>query len=93
MSADGEHSRGQCSERVLGRLLPEGVTYKQLQFGVVPNDEVLVPFLTAFAKAAIHMHQLKKAALWTQVPFDRFDLRKEYIPEIKFNGRTIGPSR
>jgi hypothetical protein len=36
-----------------------------VQYRVEPNDEVLVPFLTAFAKAAASMPKLKEAALWS----------------------------
>ncbi|KAL9110349.1 MAG: hypothetical protein Q9227_005080 [Pyrenula ochraceoflavens] len=43
-------------------LRPTEVECKQ--FRVVPNDEVLVPFLTAFAKAASSMPVLKEAYLW-----------------------------
>ncbi|KAJ4361027.1 uncharacterized protein N0V89_001596 [Didymosphaeria variabile] len=34
------------------------------QFRVRPNDDVLTPFLTAFAKAAAEMPKLKEACLW-----------------------------
>jgi len=33
-------------------------------FRAVPREDTLVPFLTAFAKAASHMPSLKQAALW-----------------------------
>jgi hypothetical protein len=35
------------------------------QFRVRPNDDVLSPFLTAFAKAASEMPKLKEACLWS----------------------------
>ncbi|KAF1967573.1 hypothetical protein BU23DRAFT_602762 [Bimuria novae-zelandiae CBS 107.79] len=35
-----------------------------VEFRVSPNEKLLVPFLTAFAKAAGHMPCLKDAALW-----------------------------
>lgn len=35
------------------------------QFRVRPNNDVLSPFLTAFAKAASEMPKLKEACLWS----------------------------
>jgi hypothetical protein len=40
------------------------------KFRVQPNDDVLVPFLTAFAKAAANMPVLKEACLWTPLKWD-----------------------
>jgi hypothetical protein len=40
------------------------------QYRVKPNNRTLVPFLTAFAKAAIRMPSLKEAALWSPLMFD-----------------------
>lgn len=39
------------------------------QYRVVPNDETLVPFLSAFARAAASMPALKQAALWAPLQF------------------------
>lgn len=39
--------------------------YYHSQFRVEPNEETLVPFLTAFAKAATLMPSLKEFALWS----------------------------
>jgi hypothetical protein len=49
-----------------------------VQFRVDPNEEVIVPFLTAFAKAAASMPLLKDAALWTPLSFNVGDLQDEY---------------
>ena len=40
------------------------------QYRVEPNNQTLVPFLTAFAKAAARMPSLKEAALWSPLMFD-----------------------
>ena len=39
------------------------------QYRVMPNDETLVPFLTAFAKSAALMPLLKEVALWCPLEF------------------------
>jgi hypothetical protein len=39
------------------------------QYRVIPNDETLVPFLTAFAKAVTHMPRLRTYALWSYISF------------------------
>ncbi|KAF9699754.1 hypothetical protein EKO04_002673 [Ascochyta lentis] len=39
------------------------------QYRVVPNDAALVPFLTGFAKAAVHMPRLRTFALWSPLSF------------------------
>ncbi|KAF2183381.1 hypothetical protein K469DRAFT_668401 [Zopfia rhizophila CBS 207.26] len=44
------------------------------RFRVQPNDEVLVPFLTAFAKAASSMPALKEACLWAPLTWDAGDV-------------------
>jgi hypothetical protein len=44
------------------------------QYRVDPNNEVLVPFLTAFAKAASLMPSLKEAVLWSPLKIDAGDL-------------------
>jgi hypothetical protein len=36
-------------------------------FRTVPNDHVIIPFLTAFAKATSQMHALRAAVLWTPI--------------------------
>ncbi|RDL32980.1 uncharacterized protein BP5553_08419 [Venustampulla echinocandica] len=38
-------------------------------FRVVPNEELLLPFLNAFAKAASHMPLLKDAVLWSPLEY------------------------
>jgi hypothetical protein len=40
------------------------------QYRVEPNDDVIVPFLMAFAKAAAAMPSLKVAQLWAALTFD-----------------------
>ncbi|KAG9229777.1 hypothetical protein BJ875DRAFT_432962 [Amylocarpus encephaloides] len=42
-------------------------------FRIVPHDELLSPFLTAFAKAAARMPLLRKAVLWTPLYFSDWD--------------------
>ncbi|KAH6672004.1 hypothetical protein B0J14DRAFT_669508 [Halenospora varia] len=49
-----------------------------LQFRVVPDDEVLLPFLTRFAKATANMPSLKKAALWSPLAFCPGDVNQFY---------------
>ncbi|KAF2821655.1 hypothetical protein CC86DRAFT_302458 [Ophiobolus disseminans] len=44
------------------------------KFRVQPNDEVLVPFLTAFARAASSMPVLKEACIWTKLRWDASDV-------------------
>ncbi|KAG9233483.1 hypothetical protein BJ875DRAFT_43995 [Amylocarpus encephaloides] len=51
-----------------------------VQFRVVPHNEVLLPFLTAFAKSAINMRFLKEAVLWSPLAFAVGDLDKSYAP-------------
>ena len=63
--------------------------HSQLQFRVIPNEELLGPFLTAFAKAAAHMQKLKEAVLWTQLAFDGCDLNDNYRSGFEYNGRTF----
>lgn len=41
-----------------------------VQYRVVPNDATLVPFLTGFAKAAVHMPHLRTFALWSPLSFN-----------------------
>jgi hypothetical protein len=48
--------------------------YYRSQFWVEPNEETLVPFLTAFAKAAALMPSLKEFALWSPLQFNPPDL-------------------
>lgn len=43
------------------------------QFRVRPNDDVLSPFLTAFAKAASEMPKLKEACLWSPLRWQAGD--------------------
>ncbi|KAF2786876.1 hypothetical protein K505DRAFT_330045 [Melanomma pulvis-pyrius CBS 109.77] len=47
------------------------------QYRVRPNNKTLVPFLTAFAKAAAQMPSLKEVALWSPLKFSASDV-KEY---------------
>ena len=44
--------------------------YVFAQYRVKPNNKTLVPFLTAFAKAAALMPSLKEAVLWSALMFD-----------------------
>lgn len=41
-----------------------------VQFRVTPNEKLLVPFITAFARALAHMPSLKDAALWSPLTLD-----------------------
>jgi hypothetical protein len=41
----------------------------QMQYHVEPNNEIMVSFLTAFAKAVACIPALKEAALWSLVSF------------------------
>jgi hypothetical protein len=36
-------------------------------FRIAPNNKVMIPFLTSFAKAAIHMPALRQAVLWSPI--------------------------
>ncbi|KAH7393077.1 hypothetical protein BKA66DRAFT_457519 [Pyrenochaeta sp. MPI-SDFR-AT-0127] len=49
-------------------------TTTSCKFRVQPNDEVLVPFLTSFARAASNMPALKEACLWTPLLWDPSDV-------------------
>ncbi|KAF2873231.1 hypothetical protein BDV95DRAFT_491029 [Massariosphaeria phaeospora] len=44
------------------------------KFRVQPNDDVLVPFLTAFAKAASNMPALREACLWAPLTWEAHDV-------------------
>jgi hypothetical protein len=50
------------------------------QFRVDPNNETLVPFLTAFAKATASMPSLKEFALWSPLLFcvDDLDMYEDF---------------
>ncbi|KAF1948138.1 hypothetical protein CC80DRAFT_541153 [Byssothecium circinans] len=48
------------------------------QFRVVSIDENIVPFMTAFAKAATNMQNLKEAALWCPLAFQAVDIDRAY---------------
>jgi hypothetical protein len=39
-------------------------------FRISPNENVMVPFLTSFAKAAIHMPKLRRYVLWSPLKWD-----------------------
>jgi hypothetical protein len=52
--------------------------YRQAVFRVVPNEDTLVPFLTAFAKAAVRMPSLKQAALWCPLQINANDVSSFY---------------
>ncbi|KAL9621686.1 MAG: hypothetical protein Q9160_003939 [Pyrenula sp. 1 TL-2023] len=49
-------------------------TFTTKKFRVTPNDELLNPFLTAFAKAASSMQSLKEACLWAPLTWDAGDV-------------------
>lgn len=53
------------------------------QYRVNPNNEVIVPFLTAFAKAAALMPSLKQARLWSPLVFQPDDIAayEDYDPD------------
>lgn len=42
-------------------------------FRTAPNNNLLVPFLSAFTKAAAHMPVLKEALIWTQLGYNSGD--------------------
>jgi len=42
------------------------------RFRIVPNDEILRPFLEGFARATAEMISLKEAALWCPIMWDRW---------------------
>ena len=48
------------------------------QFRVLPVDELIVPFLTAFVKAAVQMPKLQEAALWSPLTFQPDDMGGGY---------------
>jgi hypothetical protein len=48
------------------------------QFRIVPIEQNLQPFLTAFAKAAACMPSLQKALLWTELEFEPSDIYDHY---------------
>ncbi|KAJ4358717.1 uncharacterized protein N0V89_003301 [Didymosphaeria variabile] len=48
-----------------------------VQFRVTPNERLLVPFLTAFARALAHMPSLKDAALWSPLTLELSALESE----------------
>ncbi|ORY17842.1 hypothetical protein BCR34DRAFT_464224, partial [Clohesyomyces aquaticus] len=59
-------------------------------FRVVPNDEALVPFLTAFAKAASTMPAIKEACIWSPLAWDPYDVVDyDEIPEWNTTGWGI----
>ena len=60
--------------------------YLGVHFRVDPNNEVLVPFLTAFAKAASLMPSLKETALWSPLKTSEEDL-SEY-DDFDFSEQT-----
>lgn len=49
-----------------------------LQYRVVPNNAALIPFLTEFAKATLHMPRLRTFALWSSLSFDLGRTDKAY---------------
>lgn len=53
------------------------------QYRVVPNNSVLVPFLTGFAKAAAYMPRLRTFALWSPLSF-RLDPDEEDYRDFDF---------
>lgn len=53
------------------------------QYRVVPNNAALVPFLTGFAKAALHMPRLRTFALWSPLSF-RLDPDDEEYRDLDF---------
>ncbi|KAF2706353.1 hypothetical protein K504DRAFT_459648 [Pleomassaria siparia CBS 279.74] len=48
-------------------------SFSWCQFRVEPNEDMLVPFLTAFAKAAARMPSLKEFALWSPLRLGRWE--------------------
>jgi hypothetical protein len=44
------------------------------KFRIKPNDKVIVPLLESMAKAATNMGRLRRAAIWSPLTFDPWDL-------------------
>jgi hypothetical protein len=60
-------------ERMLQDMSDEGAQLSETRnchFRIVPNDEVIQPFLEALAKAATTVGKLKEAALWCPLSWD-----------------------
>jgi hypothetical protein len=55
-----------------------GNPFSRCQVRVYPDDETLVPFITAFARAAACMPSLKEFALWTPLKYDYWEDLGEY---------------
>lgn len=62
------------------------------QFRVVPVNELVVPFMTAFAKAVARMPSLKEAALWSPLKFqpDALGGRYSSLDETSLEGILHG---
>jgi hypothetical protein len=71
---DGVVDDSEESERI-GR---QWERIQALQFRVFPNNEVLSPFLAAFAKAAANMPSLKMAAVWSVLKYDPREINDSY---------------
>ncbi|KAL5391763.1 hypothetical protein DPSP01_001051 [Paraphaeosphaeria sporulosa] len=52
--------------------------HRTVQFRVSPNEKLLIPFLTAFARAAGQMPRLESAELWSPLDLDLSRLEYEY---------------
>lgn len=61
-------------ERVLG-----GISAYRSQMRIVPNERTIVPFLSAFAKAAANMHALKDAILWAPLVYNPIGIEDSYL--------------
>ncbi|CAI6337531.1 unnamed protein product [Periconia digitata] len=58
-------SSGDCQcGRIVMRSSIDNYVILDSQFHVIPTDEMMIPFLTGFAKAAATMRNLREVALW-----------------------------
>ncbi|KAF3003207.1 hypothetical protein E8E13_009710 [Curvularia kusanoi] len=64
----------------------------EAQYRVVPNDELIEPFLTAFARATDAMPSLKVAAVWSILQLMASDMGGVYATEDykNFGSRKLG---
>lgn len=58
------------------------------RFRVIPNETILVPFLSSFAKVARTMRALERAALWAPLIFDPHNMPEQYQ---EFEPDSISP--
>lgn len=89
---DDDEAVGVCDYRVY-----EQVNHlTTLTYRVVPNDEIIGPFLRAFATAAANMPRLRATALWTPLRFspdgiNDYDSDAQYEEETEEGFRVFRP--